>query len=74
MRLPAPLLSRPPLFRRPPSAGEDSPMDALARLDEVRRRLAAVDLLIIDDFALRALYATQTNDFYELRVHFNCNL
>lgn len=43
-----------------------------ARLDHTLeaevRRLAAVDLLIIDDFALRALDATQTNDFYELVV------
>jgi len=43
-----------------------------ARLDNTLeaeiRRLARVDLLIIDDFALRALDATQTNDFYELVV------
>ena len=43
-----------------------------ARLDHTLeaevRRLAAVDLLIIDDFALRALDPTQTNDFYELVV------
>ncbi|AXG14898.1 ATP-binding protein [Intrasporangium calvum] len=43
-----------------------------ARLDHTLeaevRRLAAVDLLIVDDFALRALDATQTNDFYELVV------
>lgn len=43
-----------------------------ARLDHTLeaevRRLAAVDVLIVDDFALRALDATQTNDFYELVV------
>lgn len=43
-----------------------------ARLDHTLeaevRRLATVDVLIIDDFALRALDATQTNDFYELVV------
>ena len=32
------------------------------------RKLARVDLLILDDFALRALDATETNDFYELIV------
>lgn len=37
-------------------------------LDAEIRRLATVDVLIIDDFALRALDATQTNDFYELVV------
>ena len=43
-----------------------------ARLDNTleaeMRKLARVDLLILDDFALRALDATQTNDFYELIV------
>jgi DNA replication protein DnaC len=43
-----------------------------ARLDNTLeaeiRRLTALDLLIIDDFALRPLDATQTNDFYELVV------
>ncbi len=43
-----------------------------ARLDNTLeaelRRATGVDLLIIDDFALRALDATQTNDFYELVV------
>lgn len=43
-----------------------------ARLDNTveaeMRRLTAVDVLIIDDFALRPLDATQTNDFYELVV------
>jgi len=43
-----------------------------ARLDntlEVEiRKLARVDLLILDDFALRNLDATETNDFYELIV------
>ncbi len=32
------------------------------------RKLARVDLLILDDFALRALDPTETNDFYELIV------
>ena len=43
-----------------------------ARLDNTleaeMRRLARVDLLILDDFALRALDATETSDFYELVV------
>jgi len=43
-----------------------------ARLDNTleaeMRRLAGVELLIIDDFALRPLDATQTNDLYELVV------
>ena len=30
------------------------------------RKLARCDLLILDDFALRALDATQTTDFYEV--------
>lgn len=43
-----------------------------ARLDNTleaeTRRLTNLDLLIIDDFALRGLDATQTNDFYEIVV------
>jgi len=43
-----------------------------ARLDNTtdaeHRRLATVNLLIIDDFALQALDETATNDFYELTV------
>jgi len=43
-----------------------------ARLDNTlaaeMRKLARVDLLILDDFALRTLDATETNDFYELIV------
>lgn len=43
-----------------------------ARLDNTleaeMRRLARVDLLILDDFALRPLDATGTSDFYELVV------
>lgn len=43
-----------------------------ARLDNTleaeMRRITGVDVLIIDDFALRPLDATQTNDFYELVV------
>ena len=37
-------------------------------LDAEMRRLARVDLLILDDFALRALDATETSDFYEIVV------
>lgn len=37
-------------------------------LDAEMRRIAGVDLLILDDFALRPLDATETNDFYELVV------
>jgi IstB-like ATP binding protein len=43
-----------------------------ARLDTTLgaeiRKLARVDVLILDDFALRPLDATETNDFYELVV------
>jgi len=43
-----------------------------ARLDNTleaeMRKLARVDLLILDDFALRSLDPTETNDFYELVV------
>jgi DNA replication protein DnaC len=43
-----------------------------ARLDNTleaeMRKLARVDVLILDDFALRPLDATDTNDFYELVV------
>jgi DNA replication protein DnaC len=43
-----------------------------ARLDNTLeaeiRKLARVDVLILDDFALRPLEATETNDFYELVV------
>lgn len=43
-----------------------------ARLDNTLeaeiRRLTGVDVLIVDDFALRPLDATQTNDFYEIVV------
>ena len=43
-----------------------------ARLDNTVdteiRRLAAIDVLIIDDFALRPLDATETSDFYEIVV------
>ncbi len=37
-------------------------------LDAEMRRLARIELLILDDFALRPLDATQTSDFYELVV------
>ena len=43
-----------------------------ARLDNTleaeMRKLARVDMLILDDFALRSLDPTETNDFYELVV------
>ena len=43
-----------------------------ARLDNTLeaeiRRLARVDVLILDDFALKRLDATETNDFYEIVV------
>jgi DNA replication protein DnaC len=43
-----------------------------ARLDNTLeaeiRRLASIDVLIIDDFALRPLDATDTSDFYEITV------
>jgi DNA replication protein DnaC len=43
-----------------------------ARLDNTleaeMRKLARVDLLILDDFAFRCLDATETNDFYELVI------
>jgi DNA replication protein DnaC len=37
-------------------------------LEAEMRKLARVELLILDDFALRNLDATETNDFYELVV------
>ncbi len=37
-------------------------------LEAELRRIAAVDLLIIDDFAIKKLDATETNDFYEIVV------
>lgn len=37
-------------------------------LDAEMRRLARVDLLILDDFALRPLDPTETSDFYEIVV------
>lgn len=37
-------------------------------LDAEMRRLTRVDLLILDDFALRPLDPTQTSDFYEIVV------
>ncbi len=43
-----------------------------ARLDNTLeaeiRKLTRIDVLILDDFALRALDATETNDFYEIVV------
>lgn len=50
------------LFTRLRAARLDNTLDA-----EIRR-LARVDVLILDDFALRRLEATETNDFYELVV------
>lgn len=37
-------------------------------LEAELRKLARIDLLILDDFALKPLDATETNDFYELVV------
>ena len=50
------------LFTRLRAARLDNTVDAELR------RLARVDLLILDDFALKPLDATETNDFYELVV------
>ncbi len=50
------------LFTRLRAARLDHTVDA-----EIRR-LAAIDVLIIDDFALRSLDATETSDFYEIVV------
>ena len=50
------------LFTRLRAARLDNTLDA-----EVRK-LARVDMLILDDFALKPLDATETNDFYELVV------
>lgn len=50
------------LFTRLRAARLDHTVDA-----EIRR-LAAIDVLIIDDFALRPLDATETSDFYEIVV------
>jgi DNA replication protein DnaC len=48
------------LFKRLTAARLDNSLEA------EYRRLAAVDLLIIDDFALQALTPAQTTDFYEI--------
>ena len=50
------------LFKRLKAARLDNTLDA------EMRRLAAVELLILDDFALQPLDATETTDFYELFV------
>jgi DNA replication protein DnaC len=50
------------LFKRLKAARLDNSLEA------EMRRLAHLDLLILDDFALQALDATQTTDFYELIV------
>lgn len=50
------------LFNRLRAARLDNTLEA-----EIRK-LARVDVLILDDFALRPLDATETNDFYELVV------
>lgn len=50
------------LFTRLRAARLDNTLDA-----EIRR-LSTVDVLIIDDFALRPLDSTQTSDFYEIVV------
>jgi DNA replication protein DnaC len=50
------------LFRRLKAARLD------AGYDDEMRKLQRVDLLVLDDFALHRLEATETNDFYELIV------
>jgi len=50
------------LFKRLKAARLDNSIEA-----EIRK-LVAVDLLLIDDFALQPLDTTETNDFYELVV------
>jgi len=50
------------LFKRLKAARLDNTVDA------EMRRLTQVELLILDDFALQPLDATQTTDFYELTV------
>jgi AcrR family transcriptional regulator len=50
------------LFKRLKAARLD------ASYDEEMRRLQRVDLLVLDDFALHRLDATETSDFYELIV------
>src|SRR5262249_61353640 len=48
------------LFKRLKAARLDN------TLDYETRRLAGVELLILDDFALQPLDATETTDFYQL--------
>ena len=50
------------LFKRLKAARLDNSLDA------EMRRLAGVELLILDDFALQPLDATETTDFYQLCV------
>ncbi len=50
------------LFKRLKAARLDNSVEA------EMRRLAHIDLLILDDFALKPLDATETSDFYELTV------
>jgi DNA replication protein DnaC len=50
------------MFKRLKAARLDNSVEA------EMRKLVAVDLLLIDDFALHPLDATETNDFYELVV------
>jgi DNA replication protein DnaC len=50
------------LFTHPRSARLDN------TLPTEMRRLARVDLLILDDFNFRPLDTTETNDFYELVI------
>jgi DNA replication protein DnaC len=50
------------LFKRLKAARLDN------TLDYEMRRLAGADLLILDDFALQPLDATETTDFYQLCV------
>ena len=50
------------LFKRLKAARLDNTLDA------EMRRLAGTELLILDDFALQPLDATETSDFYQLCV------
>ena len=61
-RLSVHMLRADAMFKRLKAARLDNSVDA------EMRRLAQVDLLLIDDFALQPLDATETADFYELVV------
>jgi hypothetical protein len=57
-----PVMGPPGLFKRLKAARLDNSLEA------EKRRLAHVQVLIIDDFSLQALDATETADFYEICV------